>query len=99
MLANSGRIAKFAAESKMAAVSGWGPFADNGFLLTYGPNLHDSYLMLARYADRVLRGARPEEIPVELPRTVEFVLNVRTARDLGVKISQAMLVRADRVIQ
>lgn len=99
MLANSGRIARFAAETKMATVSGWGSFADNGFLLTYGPNLRDSYRGLARHADRVLRGARPEDIPVELPRAVELVLNMRTARDLGVKIPQSVLVRADRMIE
>jgi putative ABC transport system substrate-binding protein len=99
MLANSGRIARFATESNIPTVSGWGSFADGGFLLTYGPNLHDSYRGLARYADRILRGARPDELPVELPRTVELVLNTRTARALGIKIPQSVLVRADRVIE
>jgi len=99
MLANSGRIAKFAVELKIASVSGWGTFADNGFLLSYGPNLQDSYRGLARYADRVLRGARPDELPVQLPRTVELVLNTRTARSLGIKIPQSVLLRADRVIE
>ena len=99
MLANSGRIAKFAEQGKIASVSGWGGFADNGFLLTFGPNLQDSYRGLARYVDRILRGAKPYELPVELPRTVELVVNMRTARALGVSVPQSIFLRADRVIE
>ncbi len=99
MLANSGRIAKFATEAKIATVSGWGSFADDGFLLAYGPNLHSSYRGLARYVDRILRGAKPDELPVELPRTVEFVLNARTARALGLAIPASIIQRADRVVE
>ena len=98
MLANSGRIAKFAANAKIPTVSGWVSFADNGFLVTYGPNLADTYRGLARYADRILRGAKPSDLPVALPRAVELVLNTRTARALGVTISQSALLRADRII-
>lgn len=99
MLANSGRIAKFAEEARIATVSGWASFADNGFLLTYGPNLHESYRRLARFADRVLRGARPSDMAVELPSVVELVLNARTARVLGLSIPAAVRARADRVIE
>jgi putative ABC transport system substrate-binding protein len=99
MLANSGRIAKFAADAKIATVSGWGSFADNGFLLTYGPILQDSFRGLARYADRILRGAKPNELPVELPRSVELVVNARTAKALGITIPQTVLLRADRVVE
>jgi len=99
MLANSGRIAKFAAEAKIATVSSWGSFADNGFLLSYGPILQDGFRQLARYVDRILRGIRPDELPIELPRTVELVINTRTARALGIKIPQSVLLRADRVIE
>ena len=99
MLANSGRIANFAMAAKIPAVSGWASFADNGFLVAYGPNLVDSYRRLAGYADRILRGAKPSELPVELPRTVELVLNTRTARALGVAIPQSTLLRADRIIE
>ncbi|MBI1848647.1 MAG: ABC transporter substrate-binding protein [Candidatus Rokubacteria bacterium] len=99
MLAHSGRIATFAEQRKIATVSGWGGFADNGFLLTFGPNLYDSYRRLAAYVDRILRGARPDQLPVELPRTVELVLNPRTARALGLTIPQSILLRADRVIE
>jgi len=98
MLASSARIAAFAAESRIATTSGWAGFADNGFLMTLGPNLGASYRHLARFVDRVLRGAKPEELPVELPRTVELVVNLRTARTLGVTIPESLKVRADRVI-
>lgn len=99
MVANSGRVAPFALDAKLASVSGWASFADNGFLLTYGPNLADSYRGLARHVDRILRGAKPGGLPVELPRTVEPVLNARTARALGVTIPQSALLRADRIIE
>ena len=97
-LASSPRIASFAIAGKIATVSGWSGFADNGFLMTFGPNLRASYRALARYVDRVLRGAKPEDLPVELPRTVELVLNARTARALGITIPDAVRLRADRVI-
>ena len=89
----------FAAGAKIATVSSWGSFADNGFLLSYGPILQDGFRRLARYVDRILRGVRPDELPIELPRTVELVINTRTARALGIKIPQSVLLRADRVIE
>jgi putative tryptophan/tyrosine transport system substrate-binding protein len=98
MIANASRIAQFAAERRIASVSGWGTFTESGFLLSYGPNLRDSYKDLARFADRILRGTRPAELPVELPRTVELVVNNRTANALGLKIPQSIALRADRVI-
>jgi putative ABC transport system substrate-binding protein len=99
MLANSGRIAHFAEQARIATISGWGAFADQGFLLTFGPNLHASYRGLARYVDRILRGARPEELPVELPGTVELVLNTRTARALGLTIPSSISLRVNRIIE
>jgi ABC-type uncharacterized transport system substrate-binding protein len=98
-VANSGRIAKFALDAKLPTVSGWASFADDGFLLTYGPNLAISYRGLARPVDRILRGARPADLPVELPRSVELVLNARTARALGITLPQSVLVRTDRIIE
>ena len=96
---NSTRIARLAIEAKLPAVSGWAPFADNGVLLTYGPNIRDLYRGLARYVNRILRGAKPGELPVELPRSIELVLNHITARRLGLSLPQSILVRADRVIE
>jgi putative ABC transport system substrate-binding protein len=97
--ANSGRIARFALDARLPTVSGWASYADNGFLLTYGPNLQITYRGLARQVDRVLRGAKPADLPVELPRDVEMVLNARTARALGIAFPQSVLVRADRIIE
>lgn len=100
MTAISPRVAQFAAERKIASVSGWDTFATNGFLLSYGPNLIDTYKNgLSRYVDRVLHGARPSDLPVELPKTVELVINMKTAKVLGVKIPNSVLLRADRVIE
>jgi len=58
--------------------------------LNYGPNLRDLYRGLARYVSRILRGAKPEDLPVESPRTVELVVNLQTARALGVKIPETV---------
>jgi putative ABC transport system substrate-binding protein len=99
MLANSSRIAKFAMDAKIAAVSSWREFADNGFLLSYGPVFQDGFRRLGNYVDRILRGVKPIDLPVELPRTVELFVNARTARTLGIKIPQSILVRADKVIE
>lgn len=98
-LANAGRIGQFAAERRMPAVSGWDTFPENGFLLSYGPKLVDSYKDLARFADRILRGAKPADLPVELPRTVELVVNRRTANAIGIKIPPSISLRADRIIE
>ena len=99
MYANSARIAGFAADSRLPAISGWGSLARNGFPLTYGPNLRDLYRILARYVGHVLRGANPGEIHVELPRNVQLVINARTAQNLGITIPQSLLRRADEVIR
>lgn len=93
------RIAQFGLEQRLPVVSGWAQFADGGCLMTYGPNLRASFRRLATYVHRILRGARPSELPVELPTSVELVVNMRTAAALGIKIPEAVLVRADRVIE
>ena len=99
MYRNRELISQLAAVARLPAVSGWSSFADSGLLLNYGPNLRDIYVRLASYVDRILRGTPPGELPVEEPRSIELVVNLRTARALGVKISQSVLVRADRVIE
>ena len=98
MVSLGSRIAKFALEAKVATVSGWSQFADSGFLLTYGPNQQAAFRDMARLVDRILRGAKPSELPVELPRVLELVVNARTAKALGLTIPQSLLVRAERVI-
>jgi putative ABC transport system substrate-binding protein len=93
------RIAAFSLQQRIPAISGWAQFADAGNLMSYGPNLRDSYRRLAAYADKILKGTPAAELPVELPTTVEFVVNLKTARALGIAIPQSVLLRADRVIE
>lgn len=99
MFSVSDRIARFASEAMLPSVSGWAPFAENGLLLTYGPNIRDLYRSLARYADRILRGAKPADLPVELPTKFETVINLRTAKVLGLDVPTSILLRADKVIE
>ena len=93
------RIAAFALANRLPTVSGWSAYADSGFLMTYGPNLNESYAHLATYVDKILKGARPADLPVELPTSVEFVINARTARAIGVKLPRPMLARANSIIE
>lgn len=93
------RIAAFALQHKLPTVSGWDIYATAGGLLTYGPSMRGAFRHLATYVDRVLKGADPATTPIELPTIFELVVNMKTARALGVKVPQAVLVRADRVIE
>lgn len=93
------RIAAFSVQSRIPAIDGWAFFAQQGNLMTYGPVVHDIYRRLAGYVDRILKGAKPADLPVELPAKVELVINLKTARALGLVVPQALIVRADEVIQ
>jgi ABC-type uncharacterized transport system substrate-binding protein len=80
-------------------ISGWPIFARSGAVCTYGPRLTESYRRLAYYIDRVLKGAKPADLPIERPTKFEFVINLRTAKALGLTIPPSLLVRADEVIE
>jgi putative ABC transport system substrate-binding protein len=97
-LAHRQRISESAFKARLATVSGWAAFADSGFLMTYGPNLQESYRRLATFVDKVLKGAPPGKLPIERPTVVEMVVNQRTAQGLGLEIPRPVLLRADRVI-
>jgi putative ABC transport system substrate-binding protein len=99
LFVNRDRLARLAIETRLPAISGWPSFAERGLLFNYGPNLRDIYRGLARYVNRILRGAKPGDLPVEVPRTVELVVNTRTAHTLGLKMPPSILLRADRVIE
>ena len=92
------RIAEWAVQRRIPAVSGWAQFAEGGNLMSYGPNLSDSFRRLAIFVDKVLKGAKPADIPVERPSSVELVVNQNAARALGLKTPASILQRADRVI-
>jgi len=93
------RIAAWAIKHRLPTISGWAQFAEGGNLMSYGPNLLESYRRLAAYVDRILKGAKPSDLPVELPTRVELVLNLKAARALGVTVPPTVLLRADRVIE
>ncbi len=93
------RIAEFSTRLRLPAISGWSEFALAGNLMSYGPNLGDTYRQLARYADKILRGAKPAELPVEQPTRLALTLNMSAASAIGLKLPQALMLRADEVIR
>lgn len=96
---NRKAIVDFANGIRAPIISGWADFADSGALCTYGPKLVESYRRLAYYADRVLKGGNPAELPIERPTVFELVLNLKTARALAIQLPPALMARADRVIE
>jgi len=95
---NRQNIIDFAMGLRAPVVSGWPVFAQSGALCTYGPRQADSYRRLASYVDRILRGAKPADLPIERPTRFETVINLRTARTLGLTIPSSLLVSTDEVI-
>jgi putative ABC transport system substrate-binding protein len=93
------RILDFAAKQRLPLVTGWGVWAEHGALLVYGANIDDVVRRSAAYVDRILKGARPGDLPVERPTTFQLVINARVASGLGLSIPQSLAVRADRIIQ
>jgi putative tryptophan/tyrosine transport system substrate-binding protein len=98
MLQQRAELGRFSIERRIPGISGWAMIADGGTMLTYGPNLQQVYRRLAYFVDRILRGTKPADLPIELPSTVEFVVNLKTAKAIGVTVPPALLLRADRVI-
>jgi putative tryptophan/tyrosine transport system substrate-binding protein len=99
IILNRERIAAWALKNRVPAVSGWAQFAEGGNLMSYGPNLREASRRLAFYVDRILKGAKPADLPVELPTQVELVINLGAAKALGIAVPQAVLLRAHRVIE
>ena len=93
------RVSAFALEARLPSVSGWSPFARNGLLLTYGPDVRELYRTLGGYVDRILRGTPAASLPVQVPSKVELVINVKTAKALSLTIPPSLLARADEVIE
>jgi putative ABC transport system substrate-binding protein len=96
---NLRRIADFARQSRLLTVSWTSEFVTLGGLMAYGASTIDQYRRAAAYVDKILKGARPAELPVEGPTRLELILNARTAKALGIVIPQSLLLRADQVIE
>ena len=99
MFANGKRIAGFASKSRLPSMYTSREFVDTGGLMYYGADLADSYRRAAVYVDKILKGAKPADLPVEQPKKFELVINLKTAKQIGLTIPQSLLYRADKVIK
>ena len=96
---HSKRIAELALHQRLAGVYPTRQFAEEGGLMAYGPLIGDLYRRAATYVDKILRGAKPAELPIEQPTKFELVINLKTAQQIGLTIPQSVLYRADKVIR
>jgi putative tryptophan/tyrosine transport system substrate-binding protein len=96
---NRDSISALALAAKMPTLFGESPYAEAGGLMSYGPNVSDMFKRAAELVDRILRGAKPADIPVEQPTTFDLVLNLKTAKALGLTLPQPLLATADELIE
>jgi putative ABC transport system substrate-binding protein len=93
------RIADTLASYRLPSISPFRSFPENGGLLSYGPDLANMYRRVAPYVSRILKGAKPSDLPIERPIKFEFVINLKTARALGLTVPDKLLAVADEVIE
>jgi ABC-type uncharacterized transport system substrate-binding protein len=97
--ANKSKIIKAATAAKIPTIFGFREFVDAGGLISYGPNFMDLFRRAAEFTDKILRGAAPADMPVQLPVKFNLIINLRAAKALGLNISETVLTRADEVIE
>jgi putative tryptophan/tyrosine transport system substrate-binding protein len=94
-----GRVVDLAAKSRLPAMYDWKMDVEAGGLMSYGPSLPDLWRRVATYVDKILKGAKPADLPVEQPMKFELVINLKTAQALGLTIPPSLLFQADEVIR
>ena len=92
-------IADFAVKQRLPSMFGWKEYVEAGGLMSYGPDREETLKRLAVYVDKILKGRKPTDLPVELPKKFDFIVNLKTAKQMGLTIPPNLLVRADRVIK
>jgi len=97
--ANRSQIASFTQTNRLPSMYGQREFVDGGGLMSYGPSIPDMHRRAATYVDKVLKGTKPADLPVEQPRKFELVINLKTAKQIGLTIPPNVLARADKVIK
>jgi len=98
-MAHRTQIAEFAVKRRLPSVFGWKDYVEAGGLMSYGPNLDESWRRVAVHVDKILKGAKPADLPAERPAKFEFVINLKTAKLIGLTIPPNVLARADKVIK
>ena len=93
------RIVELAAKNRLPAMYAFTEAVDAGGLMLYAPNYADQFRRAATYVDKILKGTKPADLPVEQPTKFEFVINLKTAKQIGLTIPQSVLYRADKVIK
>jgi len=98
LVSNRTQIVQFAAKNRLPAIYPFSEFMDDGGLVFYGPNFPDMFRRSATYVDKILKGAKPADLPLEQPTKFELIINAKTAKVLGLTIPQSLLISADKVI-
>jgi putative ABC transport system substrate-binding protein len=98
-VASARRIVEIATKNRLPLAGGWGDWVRAGGLISYGPNVGDMIRLSASYIDKILKGAKPADLPVQQPTRFEFLINLKTAKALGLEVPASVLARADEVIE
>jgi putative ABC transport system substrate-binding protein len=99
LLAQRRQITEFVKTVRLPAVGNWGDWAKDGLLFTYGPNTENAMARISVYVDKVLKGARPADLPIEQPTHFELIINMKAAQSFGIQLPDTMIARADKVIE